>query len=60
MEKKEQTFQEAMVEILEQKRAELSVINKFLRETKKVSIPFYELVSAVRDREKLKLKTSQQ
>ena len=54
MEKKEQTFQETMVEILEQKRADLSVINRFLRETKKVSIPFYELVSAVRAREKVK------
>ena len=48
MEKKEQTFQETMVEILEQKRADLNVINRFLRETKKVSIPFYELVNAVR------------
>ena len=59
MEKKEQTFQETMVEILEQKRADLNVINRFLRETKKVSIPFYELVNAVRVREKLKLQSSQ-
>jgi len=40
MEKKGQTFQEAMVEILTAKKAPERLISKFIKDNNKVKIPF--------------------
>lgn len=51
MEKKEQSFQETMTEILQAKKASEKVVNKFIRDTKRVQIPFMQVMSAIKTRE---------
>ena len=51
MDKKGQTFQEAMTEILTTKKAPNLVIQKFSRDTNKMQIPFKEILDAIKERE---------
>ena len=51
MEKKNQTFQEVMQEILTLKKATGFVIKKFEKDTNQVEIPFQAVVDAIKLRE---------
>lgn len=51
MERKGQTFQEAMVDILTAKKASKEVISKFIKDTNRVQIPFGKIMLAVKQRE---------
>ena len=51
MDKKGQTFQEAMTEILNTKKASPLVIQKFSRDTTKMQIPFKEILDIIKERE---------
>ena len=51
MEKKDQTFKDAMVEILIQKRAPEKVIRKFVRDKSNEKVPFQIILDAIKARE---------
>ena len=51
MEKKGQTFQDTMIDILREKKATEKVINKFIRDTSRIQIPFKIVVGAIKSRE---------
>ena len=51
MDKKGQTFQETMVELLQAKKASEKVVNKFIKDTSRVDIPFKSVLAAIKARE---------
>lgn len=54
MEQKNQTFQEIMLAIIREKRANPFVTRKFIEDSKKVQMPFQMVIDAVKERENRK------
>ena len=57
MDQKNQTFQETMLAIIKEKRANPFVTRKFIEDSKKVQMPFQLVIDAVKERENLKFNT---
>lgn len=51
MEEENTTFQQTLVSLLRQAKASEKMINRFLRDTQNLNVPFAEIVSAVRSKE---------
>ena len=51
MDKSGQTYQEVLVDLLKERKATEKVINKYIKDSKKVTIPFSHILQAIKSRE---------